>query len=150
MNSSAYVWAALLILFLLVEGAGIGLVSIWFAVGALVAAIAALLGAGVTLQIVLFLLVSVVLLALLRPILKRYVDPKIQKTNVDALVGQECTVTEPIDNLAAEGRVQVGGMSWSARSAGGENIPVGTVVKIEAVQGVRLLVAPVAAPEAVK
>ena len=150
MNISAYVWVALLILFLMMEAASVTLVSVWFAAGALVAAVAALFGAGLGLQTVLFVLTSVVLLAALRPIVKKYVDPTIQKTNVDALVGQECTVTEPVDNLAATGRVKVGGMSWSARSAGGADIPAGTIVKIEAVQGVRLLVSPVAAPEAVK
>lgn len=150
MNISAYVWLVLLILFVMMEASSVTLVSLWFAAGALVAVVAALLGASLTVQTVLFVLVSVVLLALLRPILKKYVDPQIQKTNVDALVGQECTVTEDIDNLAACGRVKVGGMSWSARSAAGEHIPAGTVVKIEAVQGVKLLVTPVAVPEAVK
>lgn len=150
MNISAYVWLVLLILFVMMEASSVTLVSLWFAAGALVAVVAALLGASLTVQTVLFVLVSVVLLALLRPILKKYVDPKIQKTNVDSLVGRECTVTEDIDNLAACGRVKVGGMSWSARSAAGEHIPAGTVVKIEAVQGVKLLVTPVAVPEAVK
>lgn len=150
MNISAYVWLVLLIFFVMMEASSVTLVSLWFAAGALVAVVAALLGASLTVQTVLFVLVSVVLLALLRPILKKYVDPQIQKTNVDALVGQECTVTEDIDNLAACGRVKVGGMSWSARSAAGEHIPAGTVVKIEAVQGVKLLVTPVAVPEAVK
>lgn len=142
MNGSAYVWLVLLILFLIAEGASVSLVSVWFAAGALIAAIASLLGAGIAVQLVLFLAVSTALLAMLRPILKRYVNPKIQKTNVDALVGQECVVTEAVDNLTACGRVKVGGMSWSARSADGEPIPAGTVVKIRSVQGVKLLVAP--------
>lgn len=150
MNISAYVWLVLLILFVMMEASSVTLVSLWFAAGALAAAIAAVLDASLGLQIGLFVLVSVVLLALLRPVVKKYVDPKIQKTNVDALVGQECTVTEAIDNLAACGRVKVGGMSWSARSAEGAPIPAGTVVKIEAVQGVKLLVSPVPVPEAVK
>lgn len=150
MHISAYVWLVLLILFLMAEGATVALVSLWFAAGALAAIIAALLGASVGLQLALFLVVSVVLLAMLRPVLKKYVNPKIQRTNVDALVGQECTVIEAIDNLAATGRVKMGGMTWSARSTGEENIPAGTVVKIEAVQGVKLLVSPVAVQEAVR
>lgn len=150
MHISAYVWLVLLILFLMAEGATVALVSLWFAAGALTAIIAALLGASVGLQLALFLVVSVALLAMLRPVLKKYVNPKIQRTNVDALVGQECTVIEAIDNLAATGRVKMGGMTWSARSIGEENIPAGTVVKIEAVQGVKLLVSPVAVQEAVR
>lgn len=150
MHISAYVWLVLLILFLMAEGATVALVSLWFAAGALAAIITALLGASVGLQLALFLVVSVALLAMLRPVLKKYVNPKIQRTNVDALVGQECTVIEAIDNLAATGRVKMGGMTWSARSIGEENIPAGTVVKIEAVQGVKLLVSPVAVQEAVR
>lgn len=150
MHISAYVWLVLLILFLMAEGATVALVSLWFAAGALAAIIAALLGASVGLQLALFLVVSVALLAMLRPVLKKYVNPKIQRTNVAALVGQECTVIEAIDNLAATGRVKMGGMTWSARSIGEENIPAGTVVKIEAVQGVKLLVSPVAVQEAVR
>lgn len=150
MHISAYVWLVLLILFLMAEGATVALVSLWFAAGALAAIIAALLGASVGLQLALFLVVSVALLAMLRPVLKKYVNPKIQRTNVDALVGQECTVIEAIDNLAATGRVKMGGMTWSARSIGEENIPAETVVKIEAVQGVKLLVSPVAVQEAVR
>ena len=150
MHISAYVWLVLLILFLMAEGATVALVSLWFAAGALAAIIAALLGASVGLQLALFLVVSVALLAMLRPVLKKYVNPKIQRTNVDALVGQECTVIEAIDNLAATGRVKMGGMTWSDRSIGEENIPAGTVVKIEAVQGVKLLVSPVAVQEAVR
>ena len=150
MHISAYVWLVLLILFLMAEGATVALVSLWFAAGALAAIIAALLGASVGLQLALFLVVSVALLAMLRPVLKKYVNPKIQRTNVDALVGQECTVIEAIDNLAATGRVKMGGMTWSARSIGEENITAGTVVKIEAVQGVKLLVSPVAVQEAVR
>ena len=150
MHISAYVWLVLLILFLMAEGATVALVSLWFAAGALAAIIAALLGASVGLQLALFLVVSVALLAMLRPVLKKYVNPKIQRTNVDALVGQECTVIEAIDNLAATGRVKMGGMTWSASSIGEEKIPAGTVVKIEAVQGVKLLVSPVAVQEAVR
>ena len=120
MNVSASVWLVLLILFVVAEGASVSLVSIWFAAGALVAALAALLGAGGLTQTVLFFAVSGVLLALLRPLLKKYVNPKIQKTNVDALVGQTCTVTEEIDDLAPSGQVKIGGMVWTARSADGE------------------------------
>ena len=150
MNVSASVWLVLLILFVVAEGASVSLVSIWFAAGALVAALAALLGAGGLTQTVLFFAVSGVLLALLRPLLKKYVNPKIQKTNVDALVGQTCTVTEEIDDLAPSGQVKVGGMVWTARSAAGEKIPAGTIVTIRSVEGVKLLVSPARVPESVK
>ena len=150
MHVSAYVWVVLLILFLMMEGATVALVTIWFAAGALVAAIAALLGASVGVQLALFLAVSAGLLAMLRPILKKYVNPKIVKTNTDSLIGRECVVTEAIDNLAAKGQVKVGGMTWSARSDSGADIPAGTVVTVSRIEGVRLFVAPARVPEAVK
>ena len=150
MHISAYIWVFLLILFLMAEGATVALVALWFAFGALAAAIAALLGASVGLQLGLFTAVSVLMLAMLRPILKKYVNPKIVKTNADSLIGRECVVTQPIDNLAAQGQVKVGGMTWSARSEAGTDIPEGTVVKIVRIEGVKLYVTPAPVPEAAK
>ena len=147
MGFFAYLWIGLLILFLMVEGATVALVSLWFAVGCVAAILAALLGASIGLQIGLFLVVSAMLLALLRPFLKRYVTPTIQKTNADALVGKECPVTEDIRNLQSQGQVKVNGMVWSARSTDGRDIPKGTVVKIDRIEGVKLLVSPVPVPE---
>ncbi len=149
MGFFAYMWIGLLILFLLVEGSTVALVSLWFAFGCLAAIIAALLGAGLWVQVGLFAGVSAILLALLRPFLKKYIAPSIQKTNVDTLIGKECPVTEDIRNLLSQGQVKVGGMVWSARSTDGKDIPKGTVVKIERVEGVKLMVSPVSVPEVV-
>lgn len=149
MGLFAYIWIGLLILCLMVEGSTVALVSLWFAIGCLAAIIAAMLGASFGVQAAVFLVVSAVLLALLRPFLKKYIAPSIQKTNVDSLVGKCCPVTEDIRNLESQGQVKVGGMVWSARSESGEIIPRGTVVKIEGVEGVKLIVSPVPVPETV-
>ena len=98
-------------------------------------------------QVGIFLAVSGVLLALLRPFLRKYIAPSIQKTNVDSLVGRECPVTEDIQNLQSQGQVKVNGMVWSARSTDGQHIPKGTVVRIDRIEGVKLLVSPVPVPE---
>ena len=87
MKFAAFVWLGLMILFLIAEGATVSLVSLWFAAGAVVAMFAALLGAGAWLQTGLFLVVSGALLLMLRPIVRRYLVPKITATNVDSLVG---------------------------------------------------------------
>lgn len=147
MGFFAYMWVGLLILFLVLEGSTVALVSLWFAVGSLAAIVAALLGASLGVQVGIFLAVSGVLLALLRPFLRKYIAPSIQKTNADSLVGRECPVTEDIQNLQSQGQVKVNGMVWSARSTDGQSIPKGTVVRIDRIEGVKLLVSPVPVPE---
>ena len=144
MNWAMMIWFGIMLGFLVVEAAcPIHLVSIWFSAGALVAMIAAALHAEVWLQIVLFVAVSGVLLASLWPFTRRFLKPKLEKTNVDAVMGQRGHVTEDIDNIDATGQVKLGGMYWTARSVSGEKIPKGTLVEVERVEGVKAFVSPV-------
>ena len=147
MKLAAFVWLGLVILFLIAEGATVSLVSLWFASGAVVAMFAALLGAGIWLQTGLFLVVSGALLLMLRPIVRRYLVPKITPTNVDSLVGSTGLVTEAIDNVTASGQVKLGAMEWTARSTTGENIPHGTLIRVDRIEGVKVYVTPVNVPE---
>lgn len=147
MKLAAFVWLGLMILFLIAEGATVSLVSLWFAAGAVVAMFAALLGAGIWLQTGLFLVVSGALLLMLRPIVRRYLVPKITPTNVDSLVGSTGLVTEAIDNVTASGQVKLGAMEWTARSTTGENIPQGTLIRVDRIEGVKVYVTPVNVPE---
>ena len=147
MKFAAFVWLGLVILFLIAEGATVSLVSLWFAAGAVVAMFAALLGAGAWLQTGLFLVVSGALLLMLRPIVRRYLVPKITATNVDSLVGSTGLVTESIDNVTASGQVKLGAMEWTARSTTGENIPQGTLIRVDRIEGVKVYVTPVNVPE---
>lgn len=140
MNWAAFLWLAALVLFLLIEAGTVAVVSLWFATGSLVALIACLLGAPVWLQAVLFLVVSVGLLLALRPITKKYLKPKLVKTNVDSVIGAEGIVTTAIDNLTAVGQVKLGAMEWSARSTTQEAIPEGTRVIVDRVEGVKVYV----------
>ena len=142
----ALVWAAAVVLFGILEAATVNLVSLWFIAGALVSFIAALVGAPLWLQVLLFFAVSIVLLAALRPLVKKYVAPRVTRTNADSLVGQEAVVTETIDNLNAQGQVKVNGMYWTARSTDSTLISQGATVVIRSIQGVKVLVDPVAAP----
>ena len=138
-------WLGLLVLFLVAEGASVALVSVWFAAGSLVALIAALLGGPLWLLVA----VSVGLLAMLRPFVRKYLRPRISRTNVDAVVGTQGFVTEAIDNVAASGQVKLGAMPWTARSTSGEPIPTGTRIRVDRVEGVKVYVSPAQEPAAV-
>ena len=135
------VWVVLMIGFLVVEGIAPGLVSIWFALGALAALISALLGAQVWLQAVWFVVVSLLALVITRPLAKKYVNSRTQATNADMLIGQECIVTETIDKLHGTGAVSVAGKVWTARADDPERIiEKGSVAVIERIEGVKLIV----------
>lgn len=142
MNWAAIVWFCAMLLFLVIEANTVTIVSAWFAGGALAALIASLLGGPMWLQVLLFFAVSIVLLAALRPLVKKHFIPKLEKTNVDAVVGTTGTVISPIDNIQATGRVKLGGMEWTARSTSGEPIAEGTIVKVDRIEGVKAFVTP--------
>lgn len=140
---TALLWFVLAVVFLLVEGGTVMLVSVWFAAGSLVAMLAALLGAPFWLQLIAFLGVSAGLLALLRPLVQKYIKPKITATNVDAVIGSRGYVTETVDDLAATGQVKLGAMPWTARSTEGTPIEKGTLVRVDRIEGVKVFVSPV-------
>ena len=137
------IWLVLMVVFLIAESQSVTMVSLWFAAGALGALIAELCGAQLWLQIVIFFAVSIVLLASLRPIARKYFTPKIIKTNVDSLIGQTGLVTADIDNVTAQGQVKLGAMEWTARSTSGETIKTGSLVKVDKIEGVKVYVTPV-------
>ena len=136
-------WFVALLVFLAVEGATVSLVSVWFAAGSLAALIAASLGGELWLQLTLFLVVACISLASLRPLVRKYVKPRLVKTNVDALLDAKGYVTADIDNLNAVGQVKLNGMEWTARSTSGDKIPAGTLVKVDRIEGVKAYVSPV-------
>ena len=139
----SYIWLALMVVFLIAEAATVVMVSLWFAAGALAALAASLLGASVPVQVVLFLAVSAAALACLRPVIRKHFTPKLTKTNVDSIVGSRGYVTADIDNISAVGNVKLGAMEWTARSTTGENIPRGTLVQVDRIEGVKAFVTPV-------
>ena len=139
-GSPIFLWLALFVVFLIVEAGTVALVSIWFALGALAALVSCALGAEMWLQITVFLVVSLALLALLWKRVRSKLTTT--KTNVDSVIGAEGYVTEAIDNLSYTGRVKLGGITWAARSTSGAGIPVGTLVKVERIEGVKVFVSP--------
>lgn len=144
MDVTAYLpvyWLIALVVFLVIEAATLGLATIWFAGGALVALIAAMCGAGLGIQVASFLVVSLVLLIFTRPFAVRFLSKDTLKTNVDRVVGMEGIVTEEISNLGGTGKVSLGGNIWTARTENeGGTIPVDAVVAVLRVEGVKLIV----------
>ena len=134
-------WLILLACFLVVEAITVGLTTIWFAGGALVAAIASGLGAGILIQWVLFLIVSLALLIFTRPMAVRYMNKGVPKTNVNSLIGERAVVIQKINNLEQTGQVRINDIEWMARTSSDEvTIPEHAIVTIEDVQGVKLIV----------
>lgn len=141
MTNPLIIWLVILILLVVIEIFTLGLTTIWFAGGALIAIIAAALGGPVWLQILLAGIVSAVLLFFTRPIAVKYFNRGREKTNAESLVGRQAIVTGEIDNLLGTGKVAVNGMEWTARSiADGQKISPGEVVTIRGISGVKLLV----------
>lgn len=136
--SAAILWIIAAAIFAIIEALTLGLVCIWFAGGAVGAAIAAMLGASPIVQVVVFLGVSIVLLALTRPIARKRLNEKTEKTNVDALIGQTGIVEEKITQYKT-GQVKADGKVWTAACESGE-IDEGTVVVIKSIKGVTVTV----------
>lgn len=140
-------WIIAMVVFLVIEAVTVGIVSIWFAIGALFAMVTAMLGADLWVQITVFIIVSAVALYFTRPLVKKYVNNKVEPTNADMTIGKECRVVETIDNLSGTGAVYIDGKTWTARSVDEEIIREGQLVKAERIEGVKLIVSKTA-PEA--
>ena len=149
MNWAAMIWLSLMVLFLIAEAATVTVVSLWFAAGALAALAVSLLGGSAGFQIAVFLVVSAAMLALLRPLVRKYLTPKLTRTNVDSVIGAQGKVTVAIDNVSAEGQVKLGAMYWTARSTSGAPLAEGTLVTVDRIEGVKVFVSPAEVPATV-
>ena len=138
--SLSITWLVVLIVCLVVEFSTMGLTSIWFAGGALLSMIIALIGGPLWLQVLVFLVVSIVLLIFTRPVATKYFNKNRTKTNVDSIAGRQAIVTETIDNLKGMGQIVTNGMEWTARSLDDSVIEEGAVVTIEKIEGVKAIV----------
>ncbi len=132
-------WGIILAISVIVEIASQQLISIWFAAGALVSFVAACFGASPQLQLVLFVLVSLLLLLCTRPLVRKIFSFDVKNTNTQE-VGRIATVIQPIDHAKGTGRVRLDGVDWIAVSQTGVPISLNTSVRVEAVDGTKLLV----------
>ena len=136
-----YVWIALMVILFIVEAATMQLMSIWFAGGALAAAIAAMCGLNELWQIAIFVVVAGILLILTRPLAKRISESqKGTKTNFDRVVGEKVIITEAVDNINGKGKTIINGVEWKVKSSSGNKIEEGKIVTVEKIEGVKLIV----------
>ena len=136
-----FYWLIALAVFLVIEIITMGLTTIWFAGGSLVAFIASLIGVPVIAQIVIFFVISFVLLFFTRPVVEKHLNNSREKTNVNSMIGKEGKVTEEIDNFNQKGTIVVNGLEWTARSSDDDIIiPNGAKVIVKDVQGVKAIV----------
>ncbi len=138
--ANSIIWLILLAFLIFVEIITLGLTTIWFAGGALVAFIVSLFYDNLLLEIILFIVISLALLFFTRPIVKKFFNSTRTKTNYEAVIGKEALVTATIDNINNAGWAIVDGLEWSARSVNGQRIEKGTKVIIESISGVKLMV----------
>ena len=138
--TNVYLWLGAVILFGIIEALTVGIVSIWFSIGALAALIASALHAAPWLQITIFLAVSAAALIITRPLIKKKILLRTTPTNTDMLIGERGTVDEEINNLAGTGSVKIAGKVWSAKSESGDTIPSGSTVTAVKIEGVKLIV----------
>lgn len=134
-------WLAVMVIMLIIEIATLGITTIWFAGGALVAFVLAMFNVPFLVQIFVFLIVSFILLIFTRPVAVKYFNKDRARTNVEGMIGRQAVVVSEVDNLQGIGRVTVGGQEWSARTTqDGIVLPVGAVVIVKNVNGVKLIV----------
>ena len=135
------VWIVVIVAMALIEAATMGLTTIWFAGGGIVAAVVAALGAPFIVQLIVFAVVSVALLYFTRPIALKAFNKTRTLTNSEGLVGKHAYVTEEIDNIKATGKVKIDGMEWTARTkADGTVIGVGSLISVISIEGVKAIV----------
>ena len=136
-----YVWLAALVTFVVIEIATMGLTTIWFAGGALIALVLAMLEVSLYIQMGAFLVISIVLLVCTRPLAVKFFNQERVKTNIDSIIGKQAIVLMEINNLKGEGQVSLNGMEWSAKTyEEGCIIPAGAVVEVKEIRGVKLIV----------
>lgn len=141
---NAMIWLILFVVLVVFEIATMGLTTIWFAAGSLVAFFASLFHVTWWLQFILFIVVSLIMLIFTRPFAVRYINKHTQKTNIDSIIGQTGRVIAQIDNAQASGYVVVNGIEWAARSVDADVIEVDTMVTVKAIEGVKVIVEPCA------
>ena len=146
MDRQLILWIAAAVVFGLIEAATAQILTLWFCIGSIGAIIAYTLGASLTVQIIVFVAVSLLTLVIARPYLRRFTKTKVQPTNLDMCIGQQALVTERISNLDGTGQAKIRGTIWTARSSDGSVIEPGALVKVLSIEGVKLIVEP-AAPQ---
>lgn len=135
------IWLGIMIILIVIEIVTVGLTTIWFAAGALVAMLVAFLGGGVLLQITIFLVVSFGMLIFTRPFAMKYINVSRIKTNYEGIIGKIVRITQDVDNINATGTATVNGQEWTVRTADDDvRLTTGSLAKVVNISGVKLIV----------
>lgn len=140
MPIAGIIWLVAVIAFIILEASTYQMVCVWFIVGSIGGMIASMLGAGFWVQMTVFLVVSIVLLILMRPLAMKRLNSHKVKTNADSLIGKKVLITETVDNTKATGQGKIDGAVWTVRSSDGSVIEEGEVAEIKKIEGVKLIV----------
>ena len=140
-NPEILLWLVLMIVFVVAELVTVGLVSIWFAAGALAALLVAIFGGNIWIQIILFAVVSIVLLFATRPLARKFFNSRLVRTNADTLIGEKIRITERVSNADQTGVALANGQEWTVRANNDEDIfEVGEPAQVTRIEGVKLIV----------
>ena len=140
-NLTVWVWLVFLLIFVGVELLTVGLTSIWFAAGSLVALLLAVCHAPIWLQILAFVVVSTGLLLATKPFVKKQINARTETTNADSIIGMQIRISEQVNNINQTGMAVVRGQEWTVRTnSDQEVIEAGQMAKVIEIQGVKLIV----------
>ena len=138
---NAMIWLAAMIILIVIEIVTVGLTTIWFAIGALVAIFVSSLGGGWLLQVAVFLAVSFGMLVFTRPFAIKYINSSRTKTNYEGIIGKVVRITRDVNNLGESGSAVVNGQEWTVRAANNDTaIQAGSLAKVVDIKGVKLIV----------
>jgi len=141
MDNNVVLWIVIMVLLMIIEALTMNLTTIWLAVGALVAVFFTLAGAGGVMQFGAFVVVSAIMIIFTRPLVKKYVAVRYQKTNSESLVGKTARILEPVNNRLEQGTAFLDGKEWTARTENeNEELEKDTLVTVKAIEGVKLIV----------
>lgn len=140
MENTVTFWLIVAVAAGVLEAATVGLVSVWFSVGAIVAALFAAFDVRFDVQMVVFIAASIVSMLLTRPFLKKVLHVKKTPTNAEKVIGQRGVVISRIDNIFEKGRVLADGLEWEARTEDGSRLEKGDMVIVKELSGVKLIV----------
>ena len=135
-----WIWIGVLVLAVIVEIITDNLVSIWFVPAATITTILDFAGLDWVWQLIIFLVISLLGIFLVRRLVSKRMKVNDEKTNIEAIIGEKCIVTERIDNYAGCGQAKVRGQIWSARGCNDDDVfEVGDILRIVAIEGVKII-----------
>ena len=134
------IWLIGVVVFAVLEGVTYQMISIWFVFGAVGGLITSLITDSFPIQMTVFLALSVLMLAILRPLSMKLLKNQDFKSNTDSLVGKEVLITQEVSNIKGTGQGKINGMVWTVRSEEDTPLPAGETARIERIEGVKLIV----------